>query len=208
MLQIFVLLVSLSLDLFAASLSYAVSGIKIPPLSALILSFVGAAFLGFSLFLANITSNTFSPEICRTAAVIILAAMGFWNIFSISLKRKIAKNGGKTLFFKCAGINFALNLCLDETLADLDKSKILSPKEALLLAVTLSLDSLVTGFSVGLGISYKVFTVTFCFIFALAAIVFGGFLGKKLSAKTSINLSWLGGAVLIFLAIVKAFNVS
>lgn len=52
--------------------------------------------------------------------------------------------------FRWSGISFMLSVCLDETKADADCSKVLSAKEALALGAALSIDSLATGFGSGL----------------------------------------------------------
>ncbi len=69
------------------------------------------------------------------------------------VKNYVRKNrdSNKKLKIKFSDLSFIIDICIDETKADMDHSKILSPKEALYLSTALSLDSLAIGLGSSLG---------------------------------------------------------
>ena len=204
MFQSFLLVTALCLDSFVASLSYGASRIKIPFYSAVIISSVGTIFLAASLFFAKFISGFLSLQACKIISVTILCFMGITSLFNNMIKQKLKNNQGKKhLKFKYSGIDFVISLYLDETVCDLDHSKILTAKEALLLALALSIDSLVTGFSVGLGITNPLETILLCFSLGITVVLLGCFIGRKIVGKKEVNLSWLSGIVLILLAALR-----
>lgn len=206
MLEIFLLVIILSLDSFTTALTYGITGIKIPVRSGLIISAVGATALTISLFASKLIGSMMSAEMCRGISVGTLILLGIISILQNCLKEYLRKiNGNKSLKFKYSGIDFVINLYLDETMADMDCSKSLSVKESLILAVALSIDSLVTGFSVGLGISNRIIAIIISFIVGTSAIMLGSFSGQKISKSKKLNISWLSGVFLIFLGILKLF---
>lgn len=202
MLEILLLLSVLCVDSFIASLSYGMSRIKIPFSSAITISLVGTALLSLSLFLAQIMSGLLPSDICRAVGVTLLLFLGLNSIFSNLLKAFVQKRQ-RQLAFKYGGIDFVLSLYLDETVADLDNSKVLSIREALILGAALSLDSLVTGFSVGLSVTHKPLVVVLSFAFGLFSVVMGQLLGGRLGAAKKPQLPFLSGVVLIMLAIIR-----
>ncbi|MCS4521910.1 manganese efflux pump [Clostridium botulinum] len=104
---------------------------------------------------------------------------------------------------KFSDLSFIIDICIDETKADMDHSKILSPKEALYLSTALSLDSLAIGLGSSLGnVNYMqivILSLISDFVFVYA----GAFVGRKFVEKSKLNLSWLSGIILIFLAITR-----
>ena len=115
---------------------------------------------------------------------------------------------GKELFnLECVKKSILLVIFLDETKADLDKSKSLSIKEASFLGLALSVDSLASGFSGGLGISqgYFIYGVRLCFFLGLIGIKLGSRIGEIISLKISnrLDLSFLSGILLIILGFAK-----
>lgn len=204
MLAMLLLIGVLCVDSFFASLSYGMSRIKIPLSSAAIISLVGTVLLSVSLFLAEVVSGLLPVEICRAVGVTLLLFLGINSIIISAVKNFLRRReGGRQLSFKYGGVDFVVGLYLDETVADLDNSKVLSIKEAFLLGAALSIDSLVTGFGVGLGIADKPLTAILTFIFGLLSVLLGQALGKKLVCGKSAALSYLSGAVLIILAVLR-----
>ena len=109
---------------------------------------------------------------------------------------------GKTIRCNISGLNFVLNICIDETKADEDCSKRLSVREAFLLASALSVDSLLSGFSIQGNTADLIGLGIYSLAMGLLAIYSGMFLGKRMSL-CGFNLSWLSGIILIFIAFLK-----
>lgn len=92
----------------------------------------------------------------------------------------------------------------DPNKADVDGSKILSPKEATPLAIAVGLDGLTVGLGVGVGIAAAnaFLLVGLSLISDILAVILGCYLGNKIVQKASLDLSWVSGAILIVIAII------
>ncbi|MCL2592851.1 MAG: manganese efflux pump, partial [Defluviitaleaceae bacterium] len=76
-------------------------------------------------------------------------------------------------------------------------------KEAIVLAVSLSLDGFAVGFSAAmLGMNFLA-VIIFTLIVDFIALLLGGWLGNKAANKLRFNISWLAGLILIGLAVVQ-----
>ena len=87
--------------------------------------------------------------------------------------------------------------------ADEDASKSLSAKVAVFLAFAMSIDSLVAGTLAAFLKIHTGLTIFTAFCMGTAMMYTGLFIGRKLSARKEVDLSWLGGALFIFLAFTK-----
>ena len=199
------LVLTLSLDAFVASLAYGANKIKIPLKCIIIIDLICAAFLTISIFFGTLIKRLFPENIATIISFVILFFLGIYYLFESIFKSYIQKNSkfNKELKFKLFSIWFIINVYVDETKADLDDSKNLNPKEALYLASALSLDSIAIGFGSGLGSINYFHIIILSLIFDIIAIKGGLFMGKNLVEKSKINLSWLSGVILIFLAFLK-----
>ncbi len=97
---------------------------------------------------------------------------------------------------------FVIDVFLDETKADMDKSKSLSIKESIFLAITLSIDSLASGFAVGMQISQPLPVLVCSFLIGIISILGGSIVGEKIGSL-KYNLSWLSGVLFLILAFMK-----
>lgn len=199
------LVLAMITDTFLASLSYGSGKIKIPFISALIISLISSAVLTLSLCLSQWTGMFINESFCRIFGTILLGAVGIIQFCQNGLKSILKKHSGNgKLSFRFFNIGFVISVYLDETKADADSSKILSAKESFALAAALSVDSISGGLGAGLS-GANVFRVCIMsFAFGLLSVAIGSRLGTGISHK-SIDLSWLSGVFLIVLAIVKIF---
>ncbi|MCL2821700.1 MAG: manganese efflux pump, partial [Firmicutes bacterium] len=88
--------------------------------------------------------------------------------------------------------------------ADLDKSKVLSKKEACLLAAALGLDALAVGVGAGMinqSVYFYLIAIGLSLVMDIVLLGLGTFAGNKVAKKTKINLSWVGGLILIGVAL-------
>ncbi len=205
LLQTFILVIALSTDAFVASFAYGANKIKIPLSSASIINLICTAFVMLSVLLSSIIRPWISEDTASAICFSILFLLGLFKLFDSSLKHWISKRKehyGK-LSFKLFDLKFILHVYADPAAADSDESRTLSVSESVSLAVALSLDGLSVGFGAGLSdVNYIELGVA-AFTANFVSIIFGCFLGNKLSLKTNISLSWLGGVLLIVLAILK-----
>lgn len=200
MFQSFLLVVALSIDSFLASLAYGAEKIRIPLRSALLISFIGIVFLGISLYTATFIQMFIPDYVCKWISFAIFFMIGISSIFQGTIKSFLRKSKQKQLTFCYSGISFVLDVYLDETKADVDHSKSLSLKEALYLAIALSIDSLVSGFALGISIIHPLPVLLISFLIGITAVLSGSFLGGKAGKMSHLDLSWLSGILFLFLA--------
>ena len=134
-----------------------------------------------------------------------LMFLGVYYLFESLVKTFLEKKSDSSpkLKFKLFNVWFIIDIYIDETKADLDNSKILSSKEALYLAIALSLDSLAIGFGSSLGNINYLNVILLSLVSDMIAIWLGLFIGRKFVEKSKLNLSWLAGIILIILAVLK-----
>ena len=199
--QLLILLCALSIDTFATSLAYSAQKIKIPKLSALLISFICSLVVALGIETSSAAIWFLPAKKLSGISAFILVVLGFLKSFEFRIKNRIKKNNKK--YFRFLNFNFFIEIICDSTQADLDRSKELSVKEAYPLALALSLDGFAAGISAGLlGFSVGS-TFILSFIFGVFAIALGTFSGKKLSQKNTSDLSWLSGIILLILGILK-----
>lgn len=205
MIESLLIVSSVCIDAFVASIAYGTNKIKIPFISAIVISLVGSIVLGASLFFGGFIKDFLPGNLPKIMSFIILMGLGIYRLFESLFKSFIKKRStsDKPMKFKIFDFDFVLKVYADETIADFDNSKILTIKEAFYLALALSLDSLAVGFGSSLFGSGYLQIIILCFIIGCTAVTIGVFIGKKAAEKTNINLSWLSGAILMVLAVMK-----
>lgn len=208
MLESLLLVSSLCIDSFVASIAYGTSKIKIPPKSVIIINLVCTSTLACSLFIGSLFKSFLPGNLPAVLGFIILMSLGIYRLFEYLFKAYISKKTkcDYPLIFKLFDFKFVLQVYADETKADFDKSKSLNSKESFYLALALSLDSLAVGFGSSLCNINYVQTLVLCFLIGVSAVSIGVFLGQKFSEKLHLELSWLSGVLLIILAIVRVLK--
>lgn len=196
----FLLVIALSLDSFLASLAYGGEHIRIPWKSAVLISLIDVLFLSFSLYTAAFIQQFIPPYICRMISFTIFFMIGLSSLFQGTIKSFLGTYKRKKLSFEYSGISFVLDIYLDETKADADNSKLLSLKEALYLAVALSIDSLASGFALGISIVQPLPVLVISFCVGILAILGGSFLGSRVLSLKECRLSWVSGVLFLILA--------
>lgn len=194
-LEAFLLTLAISIDAFASGFAYGANKIKIPILSTIVITLIGSLFLGAALFFGAGIGQFISPLLATIICSVILIGLGLSKIFGGWFKNKIAKRR-----------NTLLKVCAEPEHADLDKSKRLSMKEAALLAVALALDGLAVGVGAGLAVQsleFYIIIIGFSLVMDIAMLTLGVFLGNRVARRVRVNLAWLGGLVLIGLAVMN-----
>lgn len=205
MIESLILVSSLCIDTFVASIAYGTDRIKIPFSSNIAINIVCSLFLGISLALGFIFKEFLSPDIASIASFILLLTLGTLRLFESFFKTYVKKFStlGAPLTFKVFDFKFVLEIYANETKADYDKSKKLSLKESIYLATALSIDSIAVGFGSSLVSINYIQVLLLSFLIGVVSLFFGVFIGRKFIEKVNINLSWLSGSMLICLAFIK-----
>jgi putative sporulation protein YtaF len=198
---------SCSLDAFAVSLSYGSDRIKIPFGSACIINVISCLILGVSLFIGSAVRTLLPVRMAVIACFIILIVIGIGKLLDCLTKSLIRrnKNISKEVKFSMFNFKFILTLYADPEKADVDFNKTISASEAAALAVSLSLDGLAVGFGAALGNVNIPLVFAVSFIVGVIAIYLGRRIGEKIAGKLPFSPSWLSGAVLIALAVIKLY---
>ena len=198
---------SLSVDAFAASFAYGSNRIKIPMSSIHTINLICCAITGLSLFAGSILQPHLSEQLTVGISFTILFLLGVIKLLDSITKSIIRKHSNidKKVRFSLFNFRFILHLYADPEKADINRSKTLSPAEAVSLAIALSFDGIAVGFGAALlGISAWAIIAS-SLITGMIALCLGQYLGNKLSHKAPFNLSWLGGGILIIMAVLKLF---
>lgn len=204
-LESIMIVTALSMDAFVASFAYGANKVKIPFSSVTAINVICSSILAVSLFFGSIISNFIPQSLTHLICFLILFILGLTK-FGESLVEWIKEKKGdikKNIKISFIGINFDINMGIQEEKIDLNPSKILKIKEASSLSIALSLDGLAVGFGAALANSNILQIVAFSLISDMLAVMLGCFIGNRVAEKFSFNLSWLSGIMLMILAFLK-----
>ena len=199
------LVFALSLDAFAASFAYGTDRIQIPVSSMLVINGISTGILAISLFLGSLLKNVLPVRLTGALCFAILLILGTEKLCDSAIKAYIrsGRQVQNKVSFSFLNLNFILRVYADPKKADVDASKTLSPAEAASLAVALSLDGLAVGLGAAMHAINGIQVLVLSLAIGAAAVMGGSILGNRLSRKSSVNLSWLSGILLIALAFLK-----
>lgn len=199
------LAVALSTDALVASFAYGSNKIKIPFSSVQVINVACTSILAVSLLLGGVVRQYVPQEMTKVICFCILIVLGIAKLMDSTIKSIIKNhtNLSKQIKFSMFNLNFILLLYANPEQADVDSSKVLSPDEAVSLAIALSLDGLAVGFGAAIGYVNILTVVAASLVFGTVAVILGCYLGNRLAGKTALDLSWLGGVLLIVLAFLK-----
>ncbi|MVO71458.1 sporulation membrane protein YtaF [Paeniclostridium sordellii] len=205
MFESLILVLALCIDTFVAGIAYGTDRIKIPLSSNIVITTVCSLFLALSLSLGSLLKEFMSPRFASILSFALLFSLGILRLFESFFKSYIQNfsSTGAPLTFKLFDFKFVLEIYANETKADYDKSKTLTIKESVYLAVALSIDSIAVGFGSSLVSFDFVQILLLSFTIGILALFLGVNIGKKFIEKVNINLSWLSGAMLVCLAIIR-----
>jgi putative sporulation protein YtaF len=203
--EIFLLVLALSADAFVTSLAYGTNKIKIPFASVIVINLICTGVLALSILAGSFLSPYFPVNLAKMMSFIILFFLGAEKIFDSAIRTFIRKHSSlnKEFKFSMFNLNFILNVYADPQKADRDYSHLLSPLEAISLALALSFDGIAAGFGIGLAYVNIVEVIVMSFITGVATVLLGCYLGNKLSEKISVNLSWVSGLILLIISVMK-----
>lgn len=200
-----VLVTALSIDAFVACFGYGTNRIRIPLGSAAVIDGISGGILVLFLLVGKLISPILPQGILKVFCFAVLFGLGIVKLFDSSLKALIRKSGqtAPQLYFSILKFQFILTVYADPDKADADESSLLSPREAVSLGAALSLDSAAVGFGAGVLPLHVGLTAALSLLVGALAIWLGCLLGNKVAERSSLNLSWLSGLLLIVLALMK-----
>lgn len=196
-------LTAVSVDSLTAGLTYGTQRVKLRPASCLILIFVPAFFITAANRIGSFLYFFLPQAILPFLSFTLLLLLSFSKLTESLLRfltRKypsLTRNWG----WKIKQLNIIFTVYLSPEDANQDDLQILSAREALLLSLALSLDSVLA------GMAFTATRLPLLPLFLLAALfnllLFGagyGF-GHLVSSVLRVDLSWLSGLFLLLLAL-------
>lgn len=196
------LVLALSLDTFFACMALGAKKIEIPFISKLIIALVSSFFLTLSLTFGNILTLFVNQKTLDIIGFLVLFILATVNIFDSLFKKFIQKHIFLTHSINIKYLTLTLNIYIDKTKADKDKSLSLNPAEALVLSILLSMDSLFTGISIQTNILNGIFLVSLSVVLGIISSILGIYLGRKLQTQEK-DYSYISGIILLFLSFNK-----
>lgn len=210
LLNYFILAISLSLDSLGIGITYGLRKTTISKFSKIIL-FCMSLFITFiSINIGNLLNKVLSSSVSNFLGIVILIAMGIWVIHqSLNKDVKLRKENKKKVYnFFIKSLGLTIKIIRNPIETDIDNSKTIDAKEALLLGLATSMDSMCSGIGISIlgtnSILFPILVASFQMLF----ISVGGFFGKKLMliSKLPSNIwSIISGVVLILIAISRIF---
>jgi len=198
---------ALSTDAFAAAFAYGSNKIKMPARSMHAINFICAGFLTISLLLGRVVTAWLPEGLAAGLGFAILFLLGFYKLAGSIVRMIVQRHRDfqRELQFSAFDLKFILHLCANPQAADIDGSRVLTLGEAAALAIALSLDGLAVGFGAAMSQVNKPAVILCSLVVGFAALWLGSCLGNGVAKKLPFNLSWLGGVLLMGLAVVGLF---
>ena len=198
---------SCSADAFTACFAYGSNKIRIPMSSIQIINLVCSSILGLSLLAGGLVWPFLPTGLTKAVCFGILFILGIIKLLDGATKALIRKYNriDRQLKFSLFNFRFILNLYSNPLDADADASKTITAGEAAALALSLSLDGLAVGFGAALGHVNIAAVVVASLVTNTLSVTLGCRAGYRLSDRIPVDLSWLGGAILMALAVIKLF---
>lgn len=203
LLSLLIFLTAVSIDSLTAGLTYGTQRVKIRSSAYFILIFIPAFFIT----LANRIGSCiffFLPESALPFLSFTLLMLLGLSKLTESLLRLLARKYPSLIRnwgWKIKQINIIFTIYLSPEDANQDDLQILSARESLLLALALSLDSVLVGMAFTTGTLPGPLLFFLASLFNLLLFTAGYALGHLASRVLHVDLSWLSGLFLLLLAI-------
>ncbi len=199
------LVTALSIDAFAASFVYGSNKVRIPLVSAWIITMLSTGILFLFLVIGKGFGTVIPDIFTRGICFCILFSLGIIKLLDSSLKSWIRRHNmrQKKWAFSISELNFILTVYANPETANGGDITVLSPAEAVSLGIALSLDSAAAGIGAGILVSHWIVTIIASFIVGMAVIIVGCWIGNRIASRSTLDLSWLSSILLIILAIMK-----
>ena len=182
---------AVSVDLFFAAMGCRMSGIWIPKRCALFVAVFDTAVMGAAMLFGGWLGQHVSVTLFERCGILLIGGMGFLQIIGESVKSLI-----KAHPIRRRTLGLVVEICLDETAADTDGSKVLGLREVPAYAAALSLDAFAAGIGAGFslqeGAACLMLTLLLGFVFTL-----WGNRAGHLSGKWRV----VGGVLLVVVAL-------
>ena len=193
--QVILLIIAVSVDVFVACVACGSEQIKIGSVAALCISTVCSGILGISLYAGMALQG-----ILLKKYAIYLSFFGLLAVGKYIERHKFLCKKVKISFSQ---LSFILSIYNNPVMADRDHSATMSCVEAVFFALAMSLDGMFGGLGAGFGGKYIFLTVLGSFVVSFCAVLCGCRIGMQASKRWKADVSWLGGVLFVILAFQK-----
>lgn len=196
-------LLAVTLDSLTTGLTYGTRKVHIQPLSYLILICIPALFITVANQIGTLLACLLPPQVLPWISFLLLFLLGISRIMESLIRRLAAKHPSLTRNWGCKikQINIIFTIYLSPEDANVEDLQILSAKEALLLSLALSLDSILVGMAFTTEAVSWIFLFLLAVLFNLLFFLIGYLAGHVLCHLFHVDLSWLSGLLLLLLAL-------
>ena len=195
----FMIVVAVTADVMFAAMACGTAGFGIPWYSRLCMAAVSSGFLIVSAAGKSVLLQDLPQDTIRWIGFIALVCIGLMQIFGERISRQLGKTTSQIL----APVRVGAAVFLDHTRADSDHSNVLSIPESIVLAIPVSIDSLIGGLGVSACGSALISLLGIAFVWNFFAVWYGRWFGTKIPIPSERARSIFCGAVLIALGFWK-----
>lgn len=185
------LVIVLSMDAFAAGLSYGVEKVRVPFSSLSIIALLSGGMLTASVFAGNLLLSLISDRLTKILSFLVLFLLALYKLYDAAASRRHQKSG-----FTTDNLSRKINK---------DDKAVLSGKEAALLAFALSVDNISAGLCTGKTALPPAVIFALTTLIHFLALRLGLFTGQLLASKNSRSFAWLSALILMVLAFARIF---
>ena len=199
---LFLFLAAVSVDSLTAGLTYGTQRVRIKLPAYLILVCIPAAFVTAANRVGSYIFLLLPETVLPVLSFTLLAVLGLSKL-SESLIRFLARKYpslSRNWGCKIKQINIIFTVYLSPEDANREDLQVLGPKEALLLSLALSLDSVLAGMAFTTGTLPLAALFLLSALFNLILFMAGYGFGHLASSVLRVDLSWLSGLFLLILA--------
>lgn len=196
-------LLAVTLDSLTAGLSYGTRKVRIKVVSYIILVCVPALFIAAARQIGSFLAYLLPPRALPFICFSLLFMLGISKLIESLIRRLAGKHPSLARNWGCKikQINIIFTIYLSPEDANQEDLQTLSAREALLLSLALSLDSILVGMAFTMEPVSVLFLFLSAMLFNLFFFVLGYLLGHFLCHLFPVDLSWLSGLLLLLLAV-------
>ncbi len=203
--QVVLLIVAVSMDVFFACVSCGMEKIKIGTKAALSISGICSGVLFAALLAGSALEGIMAGSTGAFLSFLALFLIGVYKLTGYGIRKYIIKKKFvcKRVKLSFSQLDFILSIYNNPAAADKDHSATMSVAESVCFALAMSLDGFFGGLGAGL-FGMNLWTATLgSFVAGFLAVKLGCFAGRQASTVHGADLSWLGGMMFLALAFSK-----
>lgn len=203
MTAVFLFLTAVSIDSLTAGLTYGTQRVQVRPSSYLVLVCVPAVFITAANRVGSCIFLLFPEKVLPLLSFALLMLLGCSKLSESLIRLLARRHPSLTRNWGCKikQLNIVFTVYLSPEDANREDLQVLSPKEALLLSLALSLDSVLVGMAFTTGPISPAALFLLAAFFNLLLFAAGYGFGRLLSTVLHVDLSWLSGVFLLLLAL-------